>query len=349
MILMMRTILLSLVLIGFVAATSVSFQGLAPDSAMLEATEAFLETLEPEQLEQATFPFDAEERLDWHFIPRDRLGLSLKAMTPAQQKAALELVRTGLSEQGYSKAETIRKLETVLFEMSGEPRRDAELYFFMIFGEPSEHGTWGWRYEGHHLSEHWTVVNGRALATTPQFFGANPAEVRQGSMRGTRVLAAEEDLARALLKSLTPEQRAKAIIDETAPPDILTSAARQAAMQEDKGLAYGEMRESQQTQLWAIIEEYTNAQPRAVAEARLEKVRRAGLDRIKFAWMGGTEKGEGHYYRIQGSTFLIEYDNTQNDANHIHSVWRDFKGDFGFDLLAAHYQAYPHRTANAEE
>jgi hypothetical protein len=345
----MRTILLSLVLIGFVAATSVSFQGLASDSTMLAVTEAFLETLEPEQIEQVTFPFDGEERLDWHFIPRERLGLSLKAMTPAQRKASLELVRAGLSEQGYSKAETIRKLETVLFEMSGEAHRDPELYFFMIFGEPSEHGTWGWRYEGHHVSQNWTIVNGRALATTPHFFGANPAEVRQGSMKGTRALAAEEDLARALLKSLTPEQRAKAILDETAPRDILTSAERQAAMQEDTGLAYGEMRESQQVQLWAIIELYAHAQPLAIAEARLEKVRRAGLDRIKFAWMGGAEKGDGHYYRIQGSTFLIEYDNTQNDANHIHSVWRDFKGDFGRDLLAAHYQAYPHRTANAEE
>ncbi len=346
---LLRGMLLSLGTVGFVGVlttASISFQP-RPHAAMLQAAEAFVDTLRPEQVEQASFPFDGEERFDWHFIPRERLGLSLKAMTPDQREAALALLRAGLSEQGYSTAETVRRLETVLFEMSGRAIRDPDLYFFMIFGEPSERGTWGWRYEGHHVSQNWTIVNGQALATSPQFFGANPAEVRQGSMRGTRALAAEEDLARALVTSLTSEQRTTAVVSETAPRDIVTSNARRAAMQDDTGLAYSEMSEAQQAQLWSIIELYTHVQPSAVAEARVARIRAAGLDRITFAWMGSIERGEGHYYRIQGATFLIEYDNTQNDANHVHSVWRDFEGDFGVDLLAAHFDAYPHRAANA--
>src|SRR5262249_26399013 len=202
--------------------------------------------------------------------------------------------------------------------------------------------TWGWRYEGHHCSQNWTLVNGRAIASSPQFFGANPAEVREGPMKGTRALAAEEDLARTLLKSLNPTQRAEAVLADKAPSDIITGAQRQAAIQEDKGIAYGKLNKEQQGMLLAIIEEYVNAQPPDLTRGRLEKIRAAGLDGVKFAWMGGMERGQGHYYRVQGSTFLIEYDNTQNNANHIHAVWRDFNGDWGEDLLAEHYRNSPH-------
>ena len=115
-------------------------------------------------------------------------------------------------------------------------------------------------------------------------------------------------------------------------------------MQADEGVAFGALTADQQGTLSALVEEYASTQPPDVAEARLLRLHEAGLDRIKFAWMGGIEKGQGHYYRIQGPTFLIEYDNTQNDANHIHSVWRDFDGDFGEDLLAAHYREFPHHV-----
>ena len=325
-------------------AISLSYQAPAPQSTMLGAVQAFLETLDPEQTALATIPFDNAERYTWFYTPVDRKGLTLKAMNAAQQDAAMELLRAGFSEKGYDKAEAIRQLEQVLFEMSGRAFRDTELYYFTIFGEPSEHGTWGWRYEGHHISQHWTIVNGAATATTPQFFGANPADVREGPMRGTRVLGAEEDLARALLHSLNDAQLTQAIISDTAPSDVLTTNDRDAAMQADEGVAFGALTADQQGALSALVEEYASAQPPDVAQARLLRLHEAGLDRIKFAWMGGTEKGQGHYYRIQGPTFLIEYDNTQNDANHIHSVWRDFDGDFGEDLLAAHYREFPHHV-----
>jgi hypothetical protein len=314
-----------------------------PPPAMTTAARAFLESLSPELKQKAQLPLDAEERMNWYYTPVPRKGLPLKEMNGAQRTAAMNLLRAGLSEKGYSKAETIRALEDVLVEMGGNPRqRDKELYYFTIFGEPGAKGTWGWRYEGHHLSQNWTVVNGAAMATTPQFFGANPAEVRQGSRKGTRAIAVEEDLAFELLRSLDAAQQKVAILDPKAPSDILTTNTREAAIQEDRGLPYAQMTAAQKALLLKLIEANADAQPEAVARERLAKLRAGGLDAIKFAWMGAVEKGRGHYYRVQGPTFLIEFDNTQNEANHIHLVWRDFKGDWGRDLLAEHYKTAQH-------
>lgn len=314
---------------------------------MVGAAETFLETLTPEQRQTVMFPFDGEDRFDWHYIPRERKGVALKTMTVPQKAAALKLVETGLSQEGYEKSEKIRQLEAILFEREGRAIRDTELYFFMIFGTPSTSSTWGWRYEGHHISQNWTVIDGKAIATTPQFFGTNPGHVRMGNlMKGTRVLAAEEDHARSLLGSLSPTLRSMAIVSDEAPRDMLTGHDRQAAMQENIGVKYSQLSAEQQGVLWALIEEYANVQRDSIAKERLDKVKSAGLDDITFAWMGGTETSEGHYYRVQGSTFLIEYDNVQNDANHVHSVWRDFYGDFGRDMLSAHYTEFPHRLAD---
>jgi hypothetical protein len=313
-------------------------------TSMLDATRAFLATLDSAQKAKAVLPFNSEERFRWFYTPVSRKGLPLKEMNTSQQRAALSLLHAGLSEKGYTKAETIRKLEDVLreIEQGKGPTRDPDLYFFTFFGEPDAKSAWGWRYEGHHCSQNWTIVNGQSIGSSPQFFGANPAEVREGPMKGTRVLAAEEDLGRSLVKSLTPAQRTEAVINTAAPDDILTSNQRKAAIHEDKGVAYSKLSKDQQGMLMALIEEYLSAQPRAQAIQRLDKIKQAGFDQIKFAWMGGLEKGERHYYRVQGSTFLIEYDNTQNSANHIHCVWRDFNGDWGEDLLAEHYRNSPH-------
>ena len=320
-----------------------------PAVAMARAAINFLDTLTDEQEQAARFSFDGEDRFDWHFIPRERKGVPLKAMTSAQRSAALDLLRTALSEKGFTKAESIRQLEQILFALEGRDIRDPDLYFFMIFGEPDTGSTWGWRYEGHHVSQNWTVVNGNAVAASPQFFGTNPAEVREGPKKGQRVLGTEEDQARALLASLTMIQKASAMLSDEAPRDVLTSNGREVAMLDDLGVSHADMDASQRTALWAIIEEYATAQPAPIAEQRLAEVRGAGLDNIKFGWMGGAARGEPHYYRIQGPTFLIEYDNTQGESNHAHSVWRDFAGDFGRDLLAAHYEQYAHGTVNADE
>src|SRR5712692_1739850 len=339
---MMLRLLLALVLVPGLAETGAA-QTAPPASTTLEAAGTFLATLDPAQKSKGVLPFNSEERFHWFYTPVSRKGISLKELNASQRQAALALLRAGLSEKGYTKAEMIRKLEEVLRELEGRgSTRDPDLYFFTFFGEPAADGAWGWRYEGHHCSQNWTIVNGKSIGSSPQFFGANPAEVRDGPMKGTRVLSAEEDLGRSLVKSLSTAQRAEAVLSASAPADILTSNQRKAAIQDDKGVAYSQLSKDQQGMLMALIEEYLSAQPRAQALQRLEKIKQAGFGPIRFAWMGGLEKGERHYYRVQGGTFLVEYDNTQNNANHIHCVWRDFNGDWGEDLLAEHNRNSPH-------
>lgn len=312
---------------------------------MAAAANKFLELLTPEQRAKATFEFKADERFDWHFIPKVRKGLTIKDMNPDQRIAAHALLRSGMSAHGYTKATNIMNLEAILKEIEG-PRgtmvRDSELYYFSIFGKPEATGTWGWRVEGHHFSQNFTIVKGEFFSGTPSFMGDNPAEVRQGPRKGLRILAEDEDLARTLVKSLSDEQRKTVIFDKTAPKDIITAAKRKVMPLETAGLPSSKLTKDQNAQLMNLVKVYVNRLRGDLAEADLKKIEKAGWDKVYFAWAGGVEKGDPHYYRVQGPTFLIEYDNTQNDANHIHAVWRDFDTDFGEDLLRKHYQETPH-------
>jgi hypothetical protein len=303
---------------------------------------AFIASLGKEERTLACAAFDAEDRFDWHYIPRARNGLPLSKMSTEQRKLAFALLEVALSERGYSKAEAIRQLELVLRAIEGRAHRDPELYYLTIFGGPSASEPWGFRWEGHHVSQNWTLVGDVAVASTPQFFGANPAEVLDGPSKGTRVLAAEEDLGRALVRSLDRTQMKLAVVSPVAPPDIISAASRRAAMLEDRGIGSATLHGSQESLLMRLIAEHAGAAPAPLAELRMERLRDAGVANIRFAWMGGIERRQPHYYRVQGSTFLIEYDNTQNSANHIHVVFRDFNDDFGLDLLEQHYRAAPH-------
>ena len=340
---MVRGLVLTIGALALMGRAFLADEPAEPAPAMAKAADAFLAALDPARRAKAALPFNSAERLDWHFVPRDRQGVPLKQMSADERRAALALLRSGLSARGFTKVDTILHLEEVLFALEGSAMRDPGLYYFTVFGRPSDKGAWGWRYEGHHVSLNWTVLDGRVVGSAPQFLGANPADVRDGTQKGTRALAAEEDLGRAFVKSLAAPQRSEAVVSADAPRDILTGASREAAIQEDRGIAYARLSQEQQGLLLSLIQEYASTQPLAVAQARLARVK-AGLPGVKFAWMGGFEKGQGHYYRIQGGTFLIEYDNTQNGANHIHSVWRDFKGDWGKDLLAEHYRVAPHHA-----
>ena len=318
---------------------------------MRDAATAFLATLDAGQKTAASFPLTSDERENWFFTPVPRKGLAYFSMTDAQRAAAVKLLKTGLSAKGFAKVEAIRSLESVLFEVEGDagqkpfvggdghPHRYPERYLFTIFGTPSATEPWGWRFEGHHISQNWTVVSGAAIASSPQFFGSNPAEVRTGPKTGLRVLAAEEDLARTLLLSLDEKQRQAAMVDPKAPNDVLTTNKHKAERLPDVGVAYSALTPGQQQALWKLIEEYAFAQTTSLGQARIATLKKDGVDTIKFAWMGVAEKGGPHYYRVQGARFAIEYDNTQNNNNHIHAVWRDYDGDFGRDLLAEHYKA----------
>ncbi|PYV22392.1 MAG: hypothetical protein DMG24_16920 [Acidobacteria bacterium] len=313
-------------------------------SLMAECATRFLSALDPDQRGKATFAFDTDERMNWHFIPKERKGLSLREMTPYQKHLASALLAAGLSQTGYIKAVTIMSLEDVLkiIENDSGEHRNPEKYYFSVFGTPSDSGTWGYRVEGHHLSQNYTVVNGKVI-DGPSFFGANPAEVRQGPRKGLRTLTGEDDLGIELIHTLDEQQQGVAIVDPTAYRDILTAASRKAALQgQPSGLSASKMNARQFDVLMALMEEYARNVPEELAEGRMEQINKAGRN-ISFAWSGGINRGDQHYYRVHAPSFLIELDDTQDNANHIHSVWRDFAGDFGEDVLQQHYHA-SHQT-----
>ncbi|MEY4483225.1 MAG: hypothetical protein RL693_677 [Verrucomicrobiota bacterium] len=314
---------------------------------MVDTANAFLTSLPDESKAKAQFALTDEERLNWHFIPRERKGLPIKEMSQDQRLLAHALLNTGLSYRGYIKASTIMSLEEVLYTIEGagdEPKREAarlkrdpERYFFSIFGEPSMTGTWGWRVEGHHLSLNFTIKDGQLMRATPSFFGSNPGEVRVGNRSGLRVLGQEEDLGRKLVKSLDEAQLKKALINETAPKEMLTEAKRTVTPLTPDGISDADLNSEQKTMLQQIIREFLFRIRPDIAEESWQEILSSGP--VHFAWAGGREPKQPHYYSVQGKTFLLEYDNTQNDANHVHTVWRDFDSDFGADLLGEHVKA----------
>ena len=317
---------------------------------MQKAATQFLDSLSPDQKAKASFPFDGEERLRWHFIPNEtfpRKGLMIKDMNEAQRRLAHDLLRSGLSARGYLKVTSIIELEDILkaIETGGKMARNKEEYWFSVFGTPAAKGRWGWRVEGHHVSLRFAVADGAVgnnISTSPMFLGSNPAEVRDGEKKGLRVLADEEDAARALLMALPANLQTEAIVNAVAPGDILTMNKNDITPLPEQGVAYGGMGSQQQALLTKLIEAYTSSMEADLAAERMARIKAAGIDKVRFAWLGETEKGKKHYYSVQGPTFLIEYDNTQNNGNHIHSVWRDFNGDFGRDILREHLKDVVH-------
>jgi hypothetical protein len=306
---------------------------------MSTAADAFLSSLSAEQRAKATFRFEDEQRFDWHFIPRARKGIPFKELEPDQRLLGHALMSAGLGQGGLIRVATIMSLDSILreLEQGKGPVRDSELYFLSIFGDARGANSWGWRVEGHHVSLNFTVAGGKHIATSPAFLGSNPAEVLQGDRKGLRALAPEEDLARQLIKSLDDGHRSQAVVSPTAPSDILSTNLRKAEPLKPAGLQTNKLGQKQQDILMTLLAEYASRHAPDIAAARMDRVRSSGLSRIFFAWAGGFEKGQAHYYRIQSPTFLVEYDNIQNNANHIHTVWRDFNSDFGADLLALHH------------
>jgi hypothetical protein len=348
----------------------------ATESAMVDTAKRFLESLTPEQRAASQFEIRSDERTKWHYYPErgfkqeyghDRRGITFKEMDPKQRLLAQALLSTGLSQAGLVKAMKVMSLEEIVRIMENDTtgHRDAEKYHFCIFGTPADDGTWAWRVEGHHIALNFTIANGRLVSSSPTFFGANPHEVPEGPHKGMRALEREEDLGMKLMSALEPAQRKQAIFDEIAPYDIITMATVRAKLDgAPKGLPASKMNEGQFAMLMALIGEYANNMPAEVAAARLAVARSTPRDRLFFGWAGeprrlppqpvvhgavttGNRAEKGNYYRIQAPAFLVEYDNTQNMSNHSHSVWRDFRGDFGLDVLAMHYRTDHHPVLSA--
>jgi hypothetical protein len=307
---------------------------------MAAAAAGWLASLQPAQRAKASYPFPAtEERTRWYYTPNEQGGLPLAEMGPVQQRLAHRLTASGLSEGGYAAASTIMGLENTLDAAEGWRRRypgradpnrgrDPLLYFVSVFGEPGA-GSWGWRVGGHHVALNYTVVDGRRLSASPLFLGANPATARLVGPNAVRALAAEEDLARELLGSLAPDQRARAVLSPTAPGDVVQSNRPVVQVGPPEGLAAAELQSRQRELLLALVHQYLGRLPGPVAALEAGRVAGDGLEAVHFAWAGGAAPGQPHYYRVQGPRLLVEYDNTQNGANHVHSVWRDPPGDFG--------------------
>jgi hypothetical protein len=327
-----------------------------PAEAMCREAGVWLKSLDESQRRLAHKAYADASRTGWHFIPKnDRKGVQLRDMTPAQEQAALRLLRSALSQVGYDKSIGIMELDEILRIQEGTAAknvRDPKRYYFTVFGDPAETGTWGLSVEGHHLSLNFTVRDGRIVDSTPQFLGANPAIVRKAlpglPPEGTRVLRDEEALAFELVQSLPEPLRARAVIASEAPAEIRAAGEPQPPTGRPAGIALGDLPPPAQSLLRRLVETYCAAMPEEVAVERLRLIEKGGSEAaagavhhgwndVHFAWAGSLEPGIGHSYRIEGPTFLVEFVNVQpdaegNPANHIHCVWRDKSGDFDLPL-----------------
>jgi len=307
----------------------------------------FLQTLSSNQKSKAQFQFDEEERWNWHFIPRDRKGIALKELNDVQRKAVMDLLHAALSDTGFQKTNAIIQLEDILRTVEGRPEndeyRDDGKYYISLFGNPSD-SIWGWRFEGHHISLNFSSKDNHLVSATPNFFGANPAVVLSGPEKGKQVLKDETELGFELLHSLDVKQKEKAILNTQAPADIITGTSRKAMINDPQGVLYSELNGEQQKVFIKLLSLYIHRYTRLFAMDMMNEITSAGLGNLRFAWAGAQQPGLGnpHYYRIQGPTIIIEYDNTQNNANHVHTVVRDLKNDFGGDELLEHYKTSKH-------
>jgi hypothetical protein len=330
---------------GLVGAACLSKEGESAGVQMSDAAAKLAASFNDKQKSKALIEFEDKERTSWWFTPQQkdkkplRKGLRFDRMTEEQREMARVLLRAGTSGSGFVKATTIMSLESVLAELekNGENVRNPGWYFLSIFGTPSKAGKWGWRIEGHHLSLNFVVDRGKIVASTPAFFGANPAliknETEKGPKTGYRTLPEAEDLAQQLFASLSDEQKKEA--QQPKPFPEIEEGKPVAQPGEPKGIAAAKMNEKQRGLLMKLIQSYAERMPPEVATVEMTDVKGGGIDKIHFAFAQENEKpGKPYTYHIQGPTFLIEFLNVQKDsagnpANHIHSCWRDLRGDFG--------------------
>jgi hypothetical protein len=302
----------------------------------------FLSTLDEGLKAKAQYPYDDDERFNWWFVPRSRNGLSFHAMNPTQKAAAIALLKASLSDQGYQKASGVLALEAILREVegrdAGDTYRDPQNYYFTIFGSPSADEPWGWRIEGHHLSLNFSSLKGSIEASTPSFMGANPSIVQRGAERGKQVLKQETDLGFILVNSLSKDQLKIARFSDAAPAEIISGNNRKAGLPEPQGVGYTTLTDDQKKIFMQLLDLYVKNYQLGFSSKLMAKIRKAGVENLSFAWAGSMQPGAGHYYRIQGPMLLIEYDNTQNNANHVHTVVRDLTNDFAEDILREHYE-----------
>ncbi|HEY0057418.1 MAG TPA: DUF3500 domain-containing protein [Pedobacter sp.] len=338
-------IYLSLFLILFVNTRSTYAQATSHSA----LAQAFIRTLNEEQRAEALYLIDSKERFNWHFVPQEgRKGIYLKHLSESQQAAAFALLKSYLSEKTYNKTREIIEFELLLRELEKRKEddwmRDPTRYAFIFFGDPSDKGAWGWRFEGHHISFSFSTIGNKIISGTPGFLGANPAIVTSGPHKGKQVLKDESEAGFNLVRSLNASQFQKAKVAGATPNDILTYINREARIDKPEGIFYSELLAEQKALLIKLLNVYVSRYTEKYAKDMIKEIRKSDINKLKFVWAGATESeiGKAHYYRIQGPTIIIEFDNSQNNANHIHTVVRDLKHDFGGDKLLQHYKKGHH-------
>ena len=315
--------------------------GLTQTNDLSGTANTFLNLLSADVKSQMQFKMDDEERFNWHYVPRGRSGVSLHDLTQPQLDAAINLLKASLSVQGFRKATDVMALENVLREVEGrgtdDSYRDPKKYYFSIFGTPAKDKPWGWRLEGHHISLNFAASDNKLQSATPSFFGSNPATIPSGKRKGEQILKDESAMGFALVNSLSSPQLQKAVVAETAYGDILSENKRKALQLTPPGILYTELNDQQKKMFMTLLDVYVKNYELGFSTTLMNKIKGAGIENLSFAWAGSLKPGKGHYYRIQGPMLLIEFDNTQNNANHIHSVVRDLTNDFAEDILREHY------------
>lgn len=306
---------------------------------------AFIQSLDDAQRAKTLYPFDTEERYRFVYVPvDDRKGITVNELNSAQRRLLINLLNSCLSEQAVKKVNDIMQLEVLLKQLENRPpedhHRDPGKYFVTFFGVPAANTIWGWRFEGHHIAFNFSADKQKLVAATPNFLGSNPAIVLSGAEKGKEILKEETAKGFALVQALSADELKKALISTTAPVEIITGNSRKALIDHPEGIRYNELLPAHQQMLLQLIDEYIHRYTKLFAEDMLKDIRAAGLDKLWFTWAGATDHaiGKPHYYRIQGPTIIIEYDNIQNDANHVHTTVRDLKNDFGGDELLEHYK-----------
>jgi hypothetical protein len=313
-----------------------------------EKATVFINSLSAAQKKAALFSLEDAERFNWNFVPVSRKGPTFHDFNEQQKQAALDLLKASLSAEGYRKTREIIELEKVLIIMEdnrlrmsdGSPMRDPLNYHFCIFGNPSPDEFWGWRFEGHHISWNFSSDQGTIASATPSFLGSNPGIVPIELQRGKEVLRQETELGFSLVNSLSGDQLKIAKFSENAPREIFTGNDRRVKEIETIGISYKEMTAGQKELFMKLLNVYIGNYIYDFSETLRKKIKDAGLENLYFAWAGGLKKGVANYYRIHGPTLLIEYDNIQNNANHVHTVVRDLTNDFAEDMLKEHYEQH---------
>lgn len=313
---------------------------------LVVAAGKFISLLDSNQKARALYPFETDERYNFYYFPVDsRKGIAMDELSDSQKEAVINLLKASLSEETVDKVNAIMAHEVILKALENRKAddhfRDPGKYYLTIFGIPSAKTIWGWRFDGHHVCLNFSAREKKLVAGTPGFLGANPAVVQQGPEKGKEILKDEKEMGFNLLHAFSSTELKKVIIDKTAPGEIITRNNRKAMIEHPEGIRYNEMTSVQQEIFLKLINLYVHRFTKLFADDMLKQIQKAGLENLRFAWAGFTEPGIGkpHYYRIQGPTLLIEYDNTQNNANHVHTVVRDLEHDFGGDALLEHYKS----------